>query len=69
MFFLKQVIVVSKVEINKIIIIIDFKNTSYSINCRYISSYLTSTLNINFLFCCYILISRCINLLYRFFII
>ncbi len=53
-FFLKQVIVVLKVEIDKIIIVIDFRNISCSINCRYISSYLISDLYINLLSCRYI---------------
>jgi len=53
-FSLKQVIVISKIEIDKIIIIIDFRNISRSINCRYISSYLISNLNINLLSCRYI---------------
>ncbi len=53
-FFLKQVIVVLKVEIDKIVIIIDFRDISRSINCRYISSYFISNLNINLLSCRYI---------------
>ena len=50
-FSLKQIIAVSKVEIDKIVIVIDLKNISCSINCRYISSYFISNLNINLLFC------------------